>query len=150
VLKLVVGLLSLCFRAALFGPAHELLPAKVRPTSFGFISLAVLYIVASQVRHVAVGGADVLQVLALHLSFVSLLFVLFASRHLSELALYFAASVGVDLCVAALGVSGLDITSDDVHRASFAWEMAATLVAIVRMRSDRRQHANWSSSDRRN
>jgi hypothetical protein len=136
-LRIVLALLSMASRAAAFGPAHELLPSKVRLTSFGFVSVCVAFFGAALFRHAGVAGFEVAQMLTGHAMYFAFL-LLVGRRYAAELTLYMAASTGVDLSIAALGVLGLDVTAGSVRHPALAWEFLAAGVAIIRLHLARR------------
>lgn len=137
-LRIALALLSMASRAAAFGPAHELLPSKVRLTSFGFVSVCVAFFGAALVRHVGVAGHDVVQMLTGHTMYFAFLLLVCGRMFVAQLTLYMAASTGVDLTISALGVLGLDITDSAVRHPALAWEFLATVVAIIRLHHARR------------
>ena len=137
-LRILLALLSMASRAAAFGPAHELLPSKVRLTSFGFTSVCVAFFGAALVRHVGVAGFDAAQMLTGHAMYFAFLLAVCGRKYAAELTLYMAASAGVDIAIAALGVLGLDITTNAVRHPALAWECLAAAAAIIRLHLARR------------
>lgn len=131
--RLVAGLLAIVFSATFFGPAHRLLPSTVRIRSFGFTSLAVTFFGAAVLRHVLVAGYDLEKLLTEHALYFAFLLFISGSTRATELALYMAVSIGVDLVIAAVGAMGVDITGDSLRSWTLAWEFGAAAVAIVRL-----------------
>lgn len=137
-LQILLALLSMASRAAAFGPAHEMLPSKVRLTSFGFLSVCVAFFGAALVRHVGVAGFDAPQLLPGLTMYFGFLLAVCGRKYAAEMTLHLTASAGVDIAISALGVLGLDITTDAVLYPALAWEYLATAVAIIRLHLARR------------
>lgn len=132
-LRLLAGFVAIIFSATFGGPAHRLLPPKVRMRSFGFIALSVAFFAAAVLRHVWIGGYAFDQLFVGHsLYFLFLLSILGRTRA-TELALYMAVSVGVDLLVGGLGLLGFDISSDTIRARALGWEFGATAIVVVRL-----------------
>ncbi len=138
-LRIIAALMTMSSRAVLFGPAHDLLPSKVRVTSFGFISVCFAFFGAALVRHVGVAGFDAVQMLTGHALYFGFLLLIAGKKYAAELTLYMAASTGVDLTIASLGVLGVDITTDAVRHPALAWEYISAAVAIIRLQLARRR-----------
>jgi hypothetical protein len=140
-LRIVLALLTMSGRAATLGPAHELLPARVRLSSFGFASVAFAFFAVALTRHFAVAGHDLVPVLASLVMYFAFLLYYCGSKYAAELTLLLAVSIGVDIGALVLGILGMDITSDAFRYRVLAWEVLASIVAIVRFRRARRGEA---------
>jgi len=136
--RLLAGFLAIIFTVTFGGPAHRRLPPRVRIGSFGFISMAIAFFGAAVLRHVLVGGYDLEKLLIGHALYFVFLLRVCGQKYAAELTLYMAGSVGVDITIAALGLLGLDITTDSVRHPALAWEFLAALVAIIRLHLARR------------
>jgi len=132
-LRLIAGLLWVVANATFCGRAHRLLPAKVRLGSFGFIAMTLAFLGASLLRHVVVRGLGFESVLIEQCIYLSVLLWLAGSQHLAELTLYMAASIGVDLVVAAVGAMGMDLSESALRGTALVWEYSAAAVAICRL-----------------
>lgn len=134
-LRIPFALFVISMRAAFFSSAHLLLPAKVRYRSFGFGSLLVAFFAAAIFRHVAVEKDAIAGLLPGIVVYAGLLLLIAGSKRTTELALYLAVSIGIDLVVGAVGLMGIDTTSSDMRWSQLAWEIAATAIAIARLRA---------------
>jgi hypothetical protein len=102
------------------------------------MALFVGFWVAGLLRHVVVVGLP-LEVVATNMIVFSLLLLAIAAVRPTEVSLYLAASTGVDLTLSAVGALGLlDMTDEILRGFALAWEVSATVAAIVRRRADRR------------
>jgi hypothetical protein len=140
-IRLIAALFTVVFSTAFFGPAHRLLPQKVRNLSFGFIAMVVMFFSAAIARHVLVGGADPQEFLIAHSVYFALLMAILGGGNPAALLLYMAASSGVDLVVAGAGLAGVDILDPTLRTAALAWEFVAAGSAYGRLKLARRSAA---------
>lgn len=129
-------LLRFVFLAAFFQRAHQHLPDKVKLASPTFWTLVAMYLLAGFIRHSLVGTEPATHVFVVLGILLALLISPFAVYYSTEVALYMAVSVGLDLAVAAVGA----VTGLEMHLGNWglAWEVLATVVAIKRRHSDGR------------
>lgn len=133
-IRILSVLLMMALKAAFFMPAHRLLPAKVRYASFGFGSLLVAFFAAAILRHVGIEGNPLAGFLMSHALYTGLCLFIAGTRS-TELALYMAVSIGIDLVASAFGAMGVNLMETAVIFATFVWEIAATVFAISRLRT---------------
>ena len=134
-IRILSALLVMALKASFFMPAHRMLPAKVRYASFGFGSLVVAYFSVAILRHVGVEGQPLDDFVMALATFAALGLAVAGSKS-TEFALYLAVSMGIDLVASALGVIGVDLMDPVVRFSAIGWEIAATVVAISRFRTD--------------
>lgn len=128
------AILSLCFSAAYFGPAHRMLPPKVRISSEGFVSVVITYFLASVARHAGLAEHTLTDAVIGAAVWLLPLALVLGSRGLDYLCLAMATSVGVDLTMVILGAVGL-LKPLTLSPVVFAWEVAAILVGAMRLSS---------------
>jgi hypothetical protein len=137
-LRPVAAILGISLQAAFFRGPHRVLPDRVRLRSNGFMTLFAGFWAAGLLRHVVVAGLP-LDVVTTNLVVYSVLVLAIAAARPTEVSLYLAASTGVDLSLATAGALGVLDPRDEMLRGfALAWEVAATVAAIVRRRADRR------------
>lgn len=134
-IRILSALLMMALKAVLFMPAHRLLPAKVRYASLGFGSLVATYFAVAILRHVGVEGNDLASFVWAHAIYTALCLLIAGTRS-TELSLYMAVSMGIDLVASALGTMGVDLMDPAVRFATLGWEIAATVFAIAKLHVD--------------
>lgn len=133
-LRPFLAVFAVVFSAAFFGPAHRLLPAKTRLTSFGFVSVLIVFLAAGLVRHWAVAEtADFTHALLATVVWLVLLIFFLGSRGSGYRALVLAVSAGVDLTVSLLGIAGMDIGDGMTRTVFLPWELLAMAIVCARM-----------------
>ena len=132
------AVLAMSLRAAFFRSPHRLLPDAVNVRSTGSAALFAGFWVAGMLRHAAVVGLPP-DVVATNMALYSVLLLAIAAVRAAEVSLYLAASIGVDLTLAAVTGLGLVNSTNELLRGfALAWELSATVAAIARRRADRR------------
>lgn len=132
--RLPVALLQMALGTALFtGHGVRLLPQQpARYRSPGFVSVALIFVLAGLFRHSLVRGMPLVSVaLGLLVMSAALLVVFRLPVTADRMTLAMCASAGVDLLVgAALAVGVLNGDNNAVRLLVLVWELAATFWAI--------------------
>lgn len=135
-----VAIAEMCVFTALCSKrGHRYLPeGPVRASSPGFIALVATFLFAAWVRHAVMNGADGLSVLVASAIYLAFLAMLFAPLGAAALLLVMAVSAGVDFIMAgAAWASFVDLRNETTRMGAFAWEVLASIYAVVTYRAAR-------------
>ena len=134
-LRATVSVLAMSARGLLFRRPHRLLPPAVHIGSADFCIASLLFFAAAALRHSALGGGSLMGLaIGCALSY-GILFLVSFGEWMAEFTLYLCISIGIDVLVSCLLLTGLiGAGSGTAQSWFFIWQLAATFVALFQLR----------------